>query len=474
MVGIINFGAYIPKYRLGVDTVGWHSTQERSVANFDEDTVTMGVAAGYECLRGFDRKEVDGLIFASTTPPYSEKQCAAIVAEALDLSDNLFTSDVTDVLKCGTSALRLAFDAVVAGSCNQILVIVSDSRQGPPRSETERNAGDGAVGFLVGDHNLIAEYEGFHSVSRNILDNWRSSGDSFVRTWEDRFAVEEGFESVLNDGILGYLSKYNLHSSDFAKLALYAPDARRHTALARGMGFNSEQIEDPMFGQLGNIGAAFAPILLAKSLESRFEGDRILVVSYGDGSDILGFRATKDLQLPAGVLGVTGNLISKQVLESYETYAKWRSVWDVDDGSRRPDPQSPSATALWRESDKNIRLYGSKCDSCGYIQYPVQTVCVNCQSREGYSSVRFSDQLGSVFTYSMDYIAGTVDVPLVITVVNFVDGGRILCMMTDRDLDQVHIGMPVQMSFRKLRIVNGIHNYYWKSIPMRGVVDARN
>jgi len=34
--------------------------------------------------------------------------------------------------------------------------------------------------------------------------------------------------------------------------------------------------------------------------------------------------------------------------------------------------------------------------------------------------------------------------------------------------------MPVQMSFRKLRIVNGIHNYYWKSIPMRGVVDARN
>ena len=134
MVGIINFGAYIPKYRLGADTVGWHSTQERSVANFDEDTVTMGVAAGYECLRGLDRKEVDGLIFASTTPPYSEKQCAAIVAEALDLSENLFTSDVTDVLKCGTSALRLAFDAVVAGSCNQKLVIVSDSRQGPPRS----------------------------------------------------------------------------------------------------------------------------------------------------------------------------------------------------------------------------------------------------------------------------------------------------------------------------------------------------
>jgi len=474
LVGIISFGGYVPKYRLGADTLGWHSSQERSVANFDEDTVTMGVAAGYECIKGFDRKQIDGLIFATTTPPYSEKQCASIAAEALDLSNSLFTSDVTDVLKCGTSALRSAFDAISAGSCNQILVIVSDSRQGPPRSETERNAGDGAVGFLVGAHNVIAEYEGFYSVSRNILDNWRSSGDPFVRTWEDRFAVEEGLESVLDDAISGYLSKYNLHPTDFAKLALYAPDARRHTALALGLGFNQDQIEDPMFGQIGNLGSAFAPLLLAKALEDRLEGDRILVASYGDGSDILGFKATKDTKLASDLLGVTGHVESKEILESYETYAKWRSVWDVDGGSRRPDPQSPSATALWREGEKNIRLYGSKCDSCGYIQYPTQTVCVNCQSRDGHSSVRFSDQTGSIFTYSMDYIAGSVDVPLVITVVNFVDGGRILCMMTDREIDEVHIGMPVQMSFRKLRVVNGIHNYYWKSIPMRGVVNARN
>lgn len=474
MVGIISFGGYVPKYRLGADTVGWHSSHERSVANFDEDTVTMGVAAGYECIKGLDRKQIDGLIFATTTPPYSEKQCASIVAEALDLSNSLFTSDVTDGLKCGTSALRSAFDAISAGSCNQILVIVSDSRQGPPRSETERNAGDGAVGFLIGAHNVIAEYEGFYSVSRNILDNWRSSGDPFVRTWEDRFAVEEGLESVLDDAISGYLSKYNLHPTDFAKLALYAPDARRHTALALGLGFTHDQIEEPMFGQIGNLGSAFAPLLLAKALEARLEGDRILVASYGDGSDILGFKATKDTKLAPNLLGVTGHVDSKEVLESYETYAKWRSVWDVDGGSRRPDPQSPSATALWREGEKNIRLYGSKCDSCGYIQYPTQAVCVNCQSRDGHSSVRFSDQTGSIFTYSMDYIAGSVDVPLVITVVNFVDGGRILCMMTDREIHEVHIGMPVRMSFRKLRVVNGIHNYYWKSIPIRGVVNARN
>ena len=67
----------------------------------------------------------------------------------------------------------------------------------------------------------------------------------------------------------------------------------------------------------------------------------------------------------------------------------------------------------------------------------------------------------------MDYLAGSTDVPLVITVVNFEGGGRMLCMMTDRELDEIAVDMPVDMSFRKLRVVNGISNYYWKSVPAR-------
>jgi len=40
-------------------------------------------------------------------------------------------------------------------------------------------------------------------------------------------------------------------------------------------------------------------------------------------------------------------------------------------------------------------------------------------------------------------------------------------MLTDREVDEVQIGMEVEMSFRKLRVVNGIHNYYWKAVPKR-------
>ena len=103
------------------------------MANFDEDSVTMAVAAGSDCLAGRDRSLIDGIVFASTTPPYAEKQCAAIVAAALDLRTDIFAVDVANVLRAGTGALQTALDAVASGRAGQVLVVVADSRQGPPR-----------------------------------------------------------------------------------------------------------------------------------------------------------------------------------------------------------------------------------------------------------------------------------------------------------------------------------------------------
>lgn len=469
MAGIASFGAYVPRYRLGPETEGWDSPQERSIANFDEDSVTMAVAAGIDCLRGQDRQSVDGLIFATTTTPYAEKQCAAIIATALDLRRDIFTADVTDVLRAGTTALKSALDSVAAGSADNVLVIASDNRQSAPRGDTERNLGDGAAAFLVSKNGVIAELAGTHSITENLIDSWRSTGDSFVRTWEDRFATEEGLERILGDALSGYFEKHGVQAKDVGKVAFYAPDGRRHSQLTRKAGFTPEQVQESFFGQLGNTGAAFPLMLLAASLESATPDQLLLAVSYGDGSDVLGFRTTEAVASLAPRMGVTGYLNAKTQLDSYETYAGWREVW-VTDAARRPEPNSPSVTALWRDADKNLRLYGATCNNCGYVQYPSQRVCVNCQTKDDATPVRFSDRKGTVFTYSMDYLAATTDKPLVITTVDFEGGGRMLCMMTDRELDEVRVDMPVEMSFRKLRVVNGIHNYYWKAVPQRTAV----
>ena len=470
MVGIAAYGGYVPRYRLGAESSGWNSSQERSIANFDEDSVTMAVAAGVDCLRDQDRQEVDGLIFATTTPPYAEKQCAAIIATALDLRRDIFAADITDVLRAGTTGLKTAMDSVAAGSASNVLVIASDSRPSAPRSDTERTLGDGAAALLVSQDGVIANLEGFHSITENMMDSWRSVGDPFIRTWEDRFATEEGLERILGEAVSGFLQKQGLDPKDVSKIALYAPDGRRHSQLARGAGFAPEQVQDPLFGKMGNTGAAFPVMLLVAALEAAGPGELLLTVSYGDGSDVLGFRTTEAISSLPPRMGVTGYLESKQHLNSYETYARWRDVWVTDAAARRPAAASPSVTALWRESDKNLRLYGATCNQCSYVQYPEQQVCVNCHARGDSTPLRLSDRSASLFTYSMDYLAGTTDSPLVISLVDFDGGGRILCMMTDRELDEVKIGMPLEMSFRKLRVVNGIHNYYWKAVPQRSVV----
>jgi 3-hydroxy-3-methylglutaryl CoA synthase len=465
--GISAYGAYIPRYRLGAETDGWDSAGQRSVANFDEDSVSMAVAAAIDCLNGREREEIDGLLFATTTPPYAEKQCASIIATALDLRRDIFTADITDVLRAGTTALKSALDSVAAGSAKNVLVVASDNRQGAPKGEAERNSGDGAVAFIISEDAVIAEQAGSYTITENMMDTWRSAGDQFVRSWEDRFAIEEGLERIMGEAVSGFMEKEGVSVKDVAKLALYSPDARRHGQLARHLGFQPEQVQDPLFGRMGNTGAAFPLMLLAGALEDGSPGQLLLTVAYGDGSDVLGFRTTSKIGERGHGLGVSGFLDSGQVLGSYETYAKWRNVWLTDSSSRRPDPQSPSVTALWRESDQNIKFHGGVCNQCGYVQYPPQRVCVECQSRDDSTPIRLSDKLGTVFTYSLDYLAGTVDTPLAVVVVDFEPGGRVLCMMTDREVGEVQIGMPVQMSFRKLRVVNGIHNYYWKAVPLR-------
>ncbi|MEJ5187190.1 MAG: hypothetical protein WHT46_08940, partial [Candidatus Geothermincolales bacterium] len=115
MVGIVSFGGYVPRYRLNrfliFGMMGWlnpviitNARGEKAVANFDEDPVTMAVAAGMDCLRGMDRKGVDAVYLATTTAPYRERQCANIVAGALGVREDIRTADFAGSLKAGTTA----------------------------------------------------------------------------------------------------------------------------------------------------------------------------------------------------------------------------------------------------------------------------------------------------------------------------------------------------------------------------------
>jgi uncharacterized OB-fold protein len=77
---------------------------------------------------------------------------------------------------------------------------------------------------------------------------------------------------------------------------------------------------------------------------------------------------------------------------------------------------------------------------------------------------RFSDKKGTVFSYSWT-VMPVADPPLTYALVDFEGGGRILTEMTDRDLSKVEVGMPVEMTFRKMgkgKSINYFINYsFW-------------
>ena len=467
MIGITSYGAYIPQTRLALGAIGGRTPKdggpEKSVAWNDEDSVTMGVTAAVNCLRGFDRAYVDSILFASTTYPFREKQGAALVARALDLRRDIQSSDFAGSLRAGTTALRTAFDAVAAGSARSVLVVVSDARMGAPGSGLERNGGDGAAAFLVGGGHVIASLDGAHAISDAIVDLWRVDGDPFVHSWEERFVVQEGYTPRIVDAVQGYFESNGTHLADYATVCLYAPDARSHATVARVLGVKKDQVCDPLFGRLGNAGAAFAPLQLIAALESSTAGETILVGNYGDGADALAFSVTENVEKLEPRRGVAWHLARRRAVMNYDKYLKARKLeaheWE---GGTNP---GLSATIHFRERDDDLSFRGQKCKACSAVQFPAQRVCETCFAKDQFEPVRLSDLTGHVVTYTFDFFFPTPDPPTVVTIVD-VAGARIHLQLTNAAPADVKTGMEVEFEFRRIHEGGGRPNYYWKGTPV--------
>lgn len=469
MAGIVSYGAYIPIYRLdralmwqtwgGIPVAG-----EKAVANFDEDSITMAVEAGNNCLRGLARDEVDALFLASTSTPYKEKQCATLVAEALDLRRNIRTADFTNSLRSATIAMQAALDAIAAGSARKVLVVAADCRMGHPSTEYEAGFGDAAAGVLLGDSEVIASVDGVHTHCDDILDLWRLDGDTFVRSWEDRFIITHGYQANMQEAISDLMSKQALAPADISKAVLYAFNPRSHGQLVKKLGFDAKtQVQDNLFAAVGNAGAAYALMMLVAALEEAKPAEKILFANYGDGADAFILSTTDAIQRQDERRGVKYHLSSKQPLPNYDKYLRYRKLIQ---GYAFFENQS-SATISWRDRKWNIRCHGEKCLACGNINFPPQRICMFCQSKDRFEEVRLADRQGKLFTYSKDFLGPSLDSPVILSIVDFDEGGRFYAQMTDRDPDKIEDEMPVELTFRWMHSERGIRNYYWKCRPLR-------
>ena len=466
MARIASSGAYVPLYRLSRQQIGdaWGIPAvpgERAVANADEDSLTMAVAAGLDCLAGIDPSTIDGLFFATTTDPYNEKQSAGVIAAALDLRRDINTADFTGALRAATTAMRAAMDAVDSGSARSVLVVAGDCRMGEPESMWEQLLGDGAGAVLIAKEGPVA-IQGVYSLAGEQVGAWRRAEDRYVRSFESKVETQYGYATSAIAAGKALMDKAGTTAEGVAKAVITASDPRSYMAVGKALGFQPGQLQDTLFLSVGTPGAAHALMMLAGALEQAKAGERILLLNNGDGTDALLLEVEKEIAPVAGRKGLIGHLFQKRQLANYTSYAHFRHLTD-----RAEPPAEGSPVTYWRDAAQELNFIGARCKNCGSVQYPPPRVCAECGTKDSFENVKLT-RTGKVYTYTLDHLSGGqyLNVPIPRLVIDLDGGGRIFLEMTDGDPNEVKIGLPVEVLFRRLHEGANFHNYYWKARPL--------
>lgn len=483
MIGISSYGAYIPRLRLDRSAiyrnVGWFAPAviavaqgERSMCYWDEDSVTMAVAASRDCIKGKDKKRIDAMYMASTTMPFADRQNAGIVASALNLPEDIITSDFTASQKAGSTALIAALESVKSKERNQILVAAADKRETKSAYFYEMWFGDGAASLMVGDTDVIAEYKGSYSVSCDFIDHYRGSGNAFDYVWEERWVRDEGYAKIIPRAINGLMKKLNITMDDVDKLVYPCFFKRDHGEIAKKLGAAPEKVVDNLHEVCGETGAAHCILMFVSALEQAEPGDGILMAGFGQGCNALFFKVTENIKKLVPRQGVKTSLDNKLTTDNYLRFLIFRDLIKTEMGIRAEAPTQTAMTTLWRKRKMLLGLVGGKCASCGTAQFPKTDVCVNpgCNSVKTQADHEFADTPAKIKTFTSDLLAVSVDPPHNYGMIQFEGGGRMMADFTDCCEADLKVGLPMQMTFRirSRDRERGFVNYFWKATPVPG------
>lgn len=131
--------------------------------------------------------------------------------------------------------------------------------------------------------------------------------------------------------------------------------------------------------------------------------------------------------------------------------------------------------SYWREIPQRYRYQANRCpdsnccnDSCPELFFPPRRTCgpwCDCEL-EPYTVA----QEGKVLTYTIIRVGPTAfadEVPYALVVAEMTDGTRLTAQLVDVAIDEVKIGMPVRIEFRKVQKDGeaGILMYGYKLVP---------
>jgi hydroxymethylglutaryl-CoA synthase len=329
--GILGYGAYIPKFRIRSEDVreAWGAlsvpgVRERAFPAFDEDVITMAVAAGRQAL---ERAEVPGeeirsLYLATTSGPYDEKPNVSTVATALSGSSRLRVTEVTGTPRAGTAALLAAWEFVSVHQA-PAMVVASDSPLAHPSTGLEQAFGAAAAAFVLGAGEGTTVLEACVSLSSESFgQRFRRRGQRFVQDLELR---QDDYSSFVTDALEHLMGSAGIRPDEIRGVALHDADGVSAQRVLGRMGF-SPSLPASLTPRVGDAGAAGALLAFAHLLDESTVGDRILLASYGAGSDATAWRVGSGMKPARGRPPMVEDLLREARYVPYVTYLKMKRL----------------------------------------------------------------------------------------------------------------------------------------------------
>ncbi|RME00136.1 MAG: hydroxymethylglutaryl-CoA synthase [Calditrichaeota bacterium] len=343
MVGIVGYGAYIPRRRIKVEEIAkvWGTDaesykrglllQEKSVPAPDQDAISMAVEASQNALKraGISAQQIGAVYVGSESHPYAVKPSGTVVAEAIHATPEVHCADFEFACKAGTEAMFVCL-ALVKARLNHIryaLAVGADTSQGRPGDALEYTASAGAAAFIFGRDDVIAEAEHTYSYMTDTPDFWRRE-HQFYPQHTGRFTGEPAyFKHIVNAG-KGIMQQSGLRPKDFKYAVFHQPNGKFPLRAGKLLGFEKEQLEAGLLcPSIGNTYSGSSPLGLTAVLDIAEPGDRILMVSFGSGagSDAFIWKVTRRIREVQNLAPKTAEMITQDRIHlDYATYAKYR------------------------------------------------------------------------------------------------------------------------------------------------------
>ena len=473
--GILSYGAYVPPLRLSrqaiFDAVGWAvpslrglAAGERSVANWDEDAITLAVEAGRDCLKGVEAA-IGELALASTTLPFADRSNSGIAADALLLENPIVTQDLSGSRRAATSALARLARSPTTGT--NTLLLTSDCRETQPGSAQEMKYGHGAAALLIGEGAPLAEFLAAASNHEDLVDQYRAADADFDYSLEERWVREEGYLKIVPQVIEEAAAAAGITAGDIEHIVLHGP-SNAARALAKHLEIDLKRFVDPLTGTCGDCGAAHPMLMLTLALSNAAPGDRILVVGFGQGADAVLLKTTPALTALQSGRGPERYLAHSRPTDNYTYFLSLRNRISIDFGLRSERDNRTAMSAYYRRRRDITSMLGGRCRECNTLQFPRSLLCVKCSAQDSQSPESLSPMLGRVKSFTEDWLAYTPSPPYIYGHVEFQDGANVMLEFTDFQAGQVAVGDTVRMVFRvkDFDLKRNFRRYFWKPAPL--------